>query len=274
MTSLAGAHVVVTGGSQGIGAAFASVAAAAGATVSLIARDEARLRAVADSIGSPAHWRSADVTDAAALTAAIDELIAESGPCDVLVCCAGRALPGRFLEVPLEEFRAQADLNYLGTVAALKAVLPGMAARGAGHVVLTSSTAGLLGVVGYTGYGPTKWAVRGLADTLRYEVAPRGVRVAVLYPPDTDTPGFAAENLRKPPETAAISGSIAPLPAERVALALARGIERDRESITADLLTRVLVRWGALLEPVLRGSFRRTIAKALSAPTDEPLQPA
>lgn len=264
MTRLAGSHVIVTGGSQGIGAAFATLAAAAGATVSLIARDPGILAATAARIGAAAHWRSADVTDAAALARAIDELIAESGACDVLVCCAGTALPGRFLDTPLSEFRSQVDLNLLGTVATLKAVLPAMVERGTGHVVLTSSTAGLMGVVGYTGYAPTKWAIRGLAESLRYEVGPQGVTVGVLYPPDTQTPGFDVENTRKPPETVAISGSMQPVAAEVVAAALLRGIERDRENITADLLTRVLVRWGGIVEPALRPTLRRTIARALA----------
>lgn len=264
MTQLAGSHVIVTGGSQGIGAAFARRAAASGARVSIIARGETQLREVADGIGDAARWRSADVTDPEALARAVAELEAEAGPCDVLLCCAGTALPGRFLEVPLEEFRTQMDLNYLGTVTALKTVLPGMVERGSGHVVVTSSTVGLMGVVGYTGYGPTKWAVRGLAETLRYEIQPAGVRIAVLYPPDTETPGFEIENTRKPPETVAVSGAIRPVSADTVAAALAKGIEKNRENIAIDGLTKVLVRWGSILEPIVRGSLRKTIAKAVA----------
>jgi 3-dehydrosphinganine reductase len=264
MTSLAGSHVLITGGSKGIGAAFARSAAKAGATVSLIARGKEALVATAATIPG-AHWRAADVCDADALTAAVASLESEVGPLGILVCCAGTALPGRFLDVPLHEFRDQMEVNYLGTVTALKIVVPRMVARGAGHVVLTSSTAGLMGVVGYTGYGPTKWAVRGLAETLRYEVAPRGLRVSVLYPPDTDTPGFAIENERKPPETVAVSGAIRPVSAEIVAAVLARGISRNRENIAVDGLTKALIRWGGVLEPLARPSLAKTIAKALAA---------
>ncbi len=263
MTSLAGSHVLITGGSLGIGAAVAAAARDRGATVSIIARGVESLELTAATTG--ARWRSADVRDAAALARAVDELTAEAGPIDVLVCCAGIALPGRFLEVPLSEFRDQLDLNYLGTVTALKVVLPAMVARGSGHVALTSSTAGLMGVVGYTGYGPTKWAIRGLAETLRYEVAPRGVRVTVLYPPDTDTPGFALENTRKPPETVAVSGAIRPVSPRVVATALMRGLEKNRDNIAVDVLTKLLIRWGGLLEPLVRGSLKKTIAKALAA---------
>jgi 3-dehydrosphinganine reductase len=261
MTSLDGAHVLITGGSKGIGAAFGRAAAKAGATVSLIARGKDALTATSATIPG-SHWRSADVRDADALTAAVAALESESGAITVLVCCAGAALPGRFLDVPLQEFRDQMELNYLGTVTSLKIVVPRMVARGDGHVIVTSSTAGLMGVVGYTGYGPTKWAVRGLAETLRYEIGPRGVRVGVLYPPDTDTPGFAIENERKPPETVAISGAIRPVSADVVAAALVRGITRNRENIAIDPLTKALVRLGGVLEPLARPSLAKTIAKA------------
>lgn len=261
MTKLAGARVLITGGSQGIGAAFAREAVAVGASVALIARGETALRKIADEIG--ATWRSADVTDAAQLESAITAL--EDGtPFDVIVCCVGSAMPGRFLDVPFDEIDVQWRRNYLATAATLRRTLPGMVARGSGHVVLVSSTAGLIGVIGYAGYAPAKWALRGLADTIRYEVEPDGVHVTTLYPPDTETPGFAAENTRKPPETAAVSGAVRPVSAATVATALRRGIERDRANVTIDALTRALLWFGGALEPLSRASTRRTIAKATS----------
>ncbi len=262
MTDLRGKHVIVTGGSQGIGAAIAKEAVARGARVSLIARGEETLRATAESIAADVGWRSGDATDVDSLTTAIRALESRSGPCDVLICSAGTALPGRFQDVPLSEFDDQWQVNVHGSVVAVKAVLPAMVERGSGHLVLVSSTAGIIGVPGYTGYAATKFAIRGLADSLRYEVEPLGVRVAVLYPPDTETPGFAAENLRKPPETAAISGQIRPVPAERVATALVRGVERNDRNITVDNATRIFRRFGGVLEPVIRWSLGRTVRRA------------
>lgn len=262
MTKLQDAHVVITGGSQGIGAAFAKEAHDAGARVSLVARGSAALGQAAAAAGPGVCWRAADVTDPVALGAALDSLALESGPCDILVCCAGMALPGRFLEVPAGEFEQQWHLNVGGAVSAVRHVLPGMVSLGRGHIVLVSSTAGIIGVPGYTGYGATKYAIRGFADTLRYEVEPSGVRVSVLFPPDTQTPGFDAENLRKPPETAAISGAVKPVSAQKVAEGLARGIERNSRNITVDGTTRALLLLGGLAEPFLRWSFTRTAAKA------------
>ncbi|MFD4180658.1 SDR family NAD(P)-dependent oxidoreductase [Rhodococcus sp. NPDC058514] len=253
-------HVIVTGGSQGIGAAVARAARARGAAVSIIARGEQLLRATAEPIG--AMWACADVTDPEALRRAVGRLEEQSGPCDVLVACAGTALPGRFLEVPIDEFESQMRLNYLGAVHAARAVLPAMVTRGRGHLVLTSSTVGVIGVVGYSGYGPTKAAVHELAHCLRYEVEPAGVTVAVLYPPDTDTPGFAVENTRKPPETVAVSGAITPVSADVVAAAVIAGIDKGRHHISVDPLTRVLVRAGGIVEPMLRPILARKIRRA------------
>jgi 3-dehydrosphinganine reductase len=261
MTKLAGSRVLIAGGSQGIGAAFAAEAVASGARVALLARREPELRATAERLG--ADWRAVDVTDAAATAAAIADLERDGG-FDIVLTTAGGALPGRFLEVPIEEFRAQMETNYLGAVHVARAALPGMVARGQGHLVFTSSTAGLIGVVGYTGYAPTKFAIRGLADSLRYEVEPSGVRVSVLFPPDTETPGLDRENLRKPVETAAVSGAITPVAAKKVADALVRGLERNRDAIAIDPLTRALIPLGGVLEPLARGSVKRTIAKALA----------
>lgn len=261
MTSLRGKHVIITGGSQGIGAAVARESFASGALVSLIARGEDSLRSTAEAIHPDVRWQVGDVTEDASIGSAVHALELRSGPCDVLVCCAGVVLPGLFADVPLADFDEQWAANVRGSIATVKAVLSQMIQQGTGHIVLISSTAGILGVPGYTGYAATKFAIRGLADSLRYEVEPLGVRVSVLYPPDTDTPGFAAENLRKPPVTAAISGRIKPLAADQVAAALIGGIERNKRNVTIDTATRAFLRFGGVLDPAVRWSFKRTVKR-------------
>lgn len=247
---LTGAHAIVTGGSAGIGLAVAERLAARGARVSLIARDPGRL-AVAAARVPGAAWAPADVTDPRALAAAIDALVAVHGPCDVLVTSAGAAHPGYFLELDDAVFRAQMELDYFGTLHAIRSVLPSMVERRRGTVVGISSDAGLIGVFGYTAYGATKFAVRGLLDALRAEMRPHGVHVLCAYPPDTDTPGFAAENALKPPETAAISAGIRLRSAEEVAASIVAGIERSRVVITADVQSALLARVAGLLRPAL-----------------------
>ena len=259
MTSLSGAHVIVTGGSEGIGLETARSAAGRGARVSLIARRPEVLDTAAAQLGGDVAVATADVSDPEATMAAMAEVVTHHGPADVLIANAGYALPGRFLELPATEFRREMEVNYLGAVHAIRAVAPSMIERGRGHLVVVSSTAGLMGVFGYSAYSPTKFALRGLAETLRAELGPAGVRVAIAFPPDTVTPGFDRENESKPPETEKISSTIKPISSERMAAAIVRGIESDRLWITADALTAALVRGVGVLHPLLRALQDRDI---------------
>ncbi len=263
MTVLAGAHALVTGGSEGIGLATAAALGARGARVSIVARDPVKLAAARERLGAAAVV--ADVTDPDGLTAAVAELRAAQGPVDVLVTCAGASEPGRFTDLDDEAFRRQWELNVAGTVRACRLVVPSMLERRRGHLVLVSSVAGFLGIYGFTAYAPTKFAVRGFGEALRGEVAPYGVRVSIVYPPDTDTPGLRREQDRKPAETAAISATIPPLPAERVAAAIVRGIERNRLHVTADPTSALLLRVGPLLDPLLRRLEDRTVRRVAAA---------
>ena len=120
------------------------------------------------------------------------------------------------------------DVNYFGMVNVVRAVVPSMIERRRGSIVGVSSAAGLVGVFGYSAYTPTKFAVRGFLETLRAELAPYGIHVGCSFPPDTDTPQLADEEQYKPKETKAISGTIKPLSAERVAANILDGIEKER----------------------------------------------
>lgn len=250
-----GEHVIVTGGSSGIGLALAEEFAARGAVVSLLARGQDRLDEASDALraaGAKVHARSVDVTDPAALRAAVEELEAAAGPCTVLVTSAGQSRPGRFLEVSDDVFRTMIDVDYLGTLWAIRAVAPGMVARGRGTVVTIASTAALFGVYGYTAYGAAKYAVRGLTEALRAELLPHGVRVACVFPPDVDTPMLAGESQWKPPETDAIAGLIKPRQPGPVAQGILRGLDRGQSSIYLDGASKALARFGGVLAPGLR----------------------
>jgi 3-dehydrosphinganine reductase len=247
---LRGIHAIVTGGSQGIGLSTARILADRGARVSLIARDRARLDDAVRAVGPGAIAASADVIDATAVDRAVAELCATQGPCDLLVASAGASHPGYFQDLELEHFRAQMELNYFGTLNAVRAVLGGMVERGNGGIVGISSAAGLVGVFGFGAYAPSKYAVRGLMDALRAEVEAKGVYVGCAFPPDTLTPGFETENLIKPAETAAVSASIKPKLPEEIGAGLVRGIEKDRHVITFDPQTALLAHGGGLVAPI------------------------
>jgi len=123
------------------------------------------------------------------------------------------------------------DIDYLGTVYAVKAVLPGMLRRASGAIVTISSVAGFLGSFGYTAYGAAKYAVRGFTDTLRAELKPRGIQVSVVFPPDTDTPQLAYENQFKPFETRELAGNLKAMSADDVAETILRGVVHGRYTI-------------------------------------------
>jgi 3-dehydrosphinganine reductase len=262
VTKLVDAHVLITGGSSGIGLATAACCLDRGAAVSLVARDPERLdtarkQLVALRPTARVATASADVADAAGLGRGIDALVTELGPVDVLVTSAGDARPGHFTDLGDDVFRTQMEVGYFGTLHATRAVVPAMIERRRGHLVFVASTVALVGVYGYSAYAPAKFAVRGLAETLRPELKPHGIVVACAYPPDTDTPGLARENEQKPEATKRISATIKPRSPEAVAGAIVRGIERNRVVITADPQTAALFRAGGLVAPVLNATFDR-----------------
>jgi 3-dehydrosphinganine reductase len=196
------------------------------------------------------------------LARALSLLTAQFGPVDVLVTSAGEARPGLFEDLDDDVFRSQMELNYFGTLHAVRAVVPSMIERRHGHMVLVSSTAGIVGVHGYSAYAPTKFAVRGLAETLRSELKPHGIAVTCVYPPDTDTPGLARENEDKPAATASLSAKAKPKTAPQVAKAIVRGIERDRLSVVVDPLTRILGLASGLVAPLVRSTTDRHVRRA------------
>lgn len=277
--SLADQHVLITGGSTGIGLALAAQAARAGARVSIVARDVQKLEAARATIraAAPAAAEvsivSADVADRGAIVAALATAEGKHGPIDVLITSAGVARPGYFDEVPVEIFERTMAVNYFGTLYPIKAVVPGMRARGRGAVVLISSGAGLYGFFGYTPYSPSKFALRGLAEALRAEMRDTGVHVTIVYPPDTDTPQLAEESLTKPAETKAITAGGGLWTADNVARVTLAGLARRRFAIAPGFQLTALLWLHSILAPVLHWSFDRTARKARPPAKERPGSP-
>jgi 3-dehydrosphinganine reductase len=262
----AGSHVVITGGSSGIGEALAHTAAERGAKLTLLARGLDRLEAVAAQVRS-AHRSvdvgvaACDVSDQASVQRVLADATAARGPVDVLVCSAGITLPGRFLEADDDVFRSMMDVDYYGTLWPVREVAPAMAERGSGSIVGVSSACALVGVYGYSAYGAAKFAVRGLLESVRTELVPHDVHVGIVYPPDVDTPMHHEENKHKPAETKAISGSIKPISAKRVADAIVDGIDKQQAEVYADGQTRALARTVALAPGIYRRLFDQRVRK-------------
>lgn len=260
-------HVLITGGSSGIGLAVARQAAAAGARVSLVARDPAKLAAARAAIqaASPSAAEvvaaPADVSIEAEVLAALQAAERVHGPVDILVTSAGIARPGYFEEVPVAVFERTMAVNYFGTLYPLKAVVPAMRQRGRGAVVIVASGAAFFGLFGYTPYAPSKFALRGLAESLRTELADTGVGITVVYPPDTDTPQLAEENRTKPPETKALTATGGLWTAEAVAKLALAGVLQGRFMITPGFPVTALAWLHSLMAPVLYRSILRIVRR-------------
>ncbi|CAN4116504.1 unnamed protein product [Withania somnifera] len=223
-------HVFITGGSSGIGLALAQQAASEGANVSILARNTTRLEEAKDSIrlstGRDVYIYSADVRDYDAVKKAIEE----AGPIDVLVCNHGVFVPQELETQHIEEIKFMIDVNLTGTFHLIKAALPGMkkknrATRGPGSIAIMSSQAGQVGIYGYTAYSASKFGLRGLAEALQQEVIGEDIHVSLIFPPDTETPGFAEENKRRPQLTRILAASSGFMKADEVAKKALNGLK-------------------------------------------------
>lgn len=264
-------HTIITGGSSGIGKATAKLLVRRGEHVSIIARDRTRLESAKAEIEQQGLRPSqhvlalvADVSDRHQAEQAVNQAMAQLGTPARLITCAGIAHPGYFRELPVEVFEQTMAVNYFGSLYCIRAALPAMEQQGQGQIVMISSGAGLIGIYGYTPYCPSKFALRGLAESLRGEVKRSGISVSIVYPPDTDTPQLAEENKTKPPETKAITATASVWSADAVAQTILKGIAQRSFMITPGQEMTVLARLHSLIAPGLQWYFDRVVTKTQS----------
>lgn len=173
---------LITGVSSGLGRALAEGALESGHTVIGTVRREADMAAFEALAPGRAHARRLDVTDDEAVRAVVDEVEATVGPIDVAVANAGYGLEGIFEETPLSAVRAQFETNVFGAAATLQAVLPHMRGRRAGHLMAVTSMGGLMAVPGMSAYCGSKFALEGMLESIRKEVAAFGIHVTAIEP--------------------------------------------------------------------------------------------
>jgi 3-dehydrosphinganine reductase len=204
---------------------------------------------------------TADVSQREQAETAIQTAIDKNGFPDILITSAGMAYPGYFQEIPIEIFEQTMAVNYFGSLYCIRAVVPVMQQQRRGQIVLLSSGAGLIGIYGYTAYSPSKFALRGLAESLRGELKPFGIGVSIVYPPDTDTPQLEAENKTKPAETRKITETAETWTAEAVAMEIIKGIQQRKFAITPGFEIALLQRFYSVLAPILNWYMDKIISQ-------------
>ncbi|MEV0367180.1 mycofactocin-coupled SDR family oxidoreductase [Nocardia fusca] len=212
MGRVSGKVALVTGAARGIGRAQAVRLAEEGADI--VALDlcgpvetvvippatpedlEQTVRAV-EKTGARVVAATVDVRDGAALRVAADRAVDELGGLDVVCATAGITSSAPGLQLTEEQWRTMLDVNLTGVWQTCKATAPHLIARGGGSMILTSSIAGLRGLVGVAHYTAAKHGVVGLMRSLAQELAPHGIRVNSVHPTNVDTPMIQNDMVRR-----------------------------------------------------------------------------
>jgi short-subunit dehydrogenase len=244
---LRGAVALVTGGSSGIGAATARVLAGAGVRVLVAGRDAGRLADVARQTGGTALAADLATQDGPAGLAEAARQAAGPGGIDLLINNAGFGWAGPVGDLTTERTAELIAVNLTAPIELTRLLLPGMTARGRGHIVFVSSIAGATAVRGEAVYSAAKAGLGYFAESLDHELAGTGVHTSLIVPGVIDTPFFERRGLpydrRRP----------APLPPERVARALATAVEREQSVV----FVPAWLRFPAWLHGALPGTFHR-----------------
>ncbi|MFN8505916.1 SDR family NAD(P)-dependent oxidoreductase [Kouleothrix sp.] len=259
-----GSTMLITGASSGIGAACARRAAAMGARVVLLARTRPALEQLAAAIraaGGAADAYPVDLTDANAVAATVERVLAEVGVPDIVLSNAGA---GRWLfleETSPDEAVAMMAMPYFAALYLTRALLPAMLKRGRGRLIYVNSPAALAPWPGATAYTAARWALRGFAEALRADLHGTGVRVATVIPGRVSS-GYFEHNpgvLEREPR---LSRLLLPtLTPEQAAAHMLRGIERDARLIIFPTPLKLLYLFDRALPGPVRWLAARTGAR-------------
>ena len=184
MSNIENKVVMITGASSGIGEETAKVLAQNGAKVVLIARREERLKKLASEIGENAIYLKADVSNSDEMKAAVILAKKTFGKVDALFANAGVMPAGNMSELKVDDWMSMVNINIIGVLQSMAAVLPELIAQKSGHIIVTSSAAGTRSVPGNAVYCGTKHFVRAMLDSFRMETVMEGTNIhtTTIYP--------------------------------------------------------------------------------------------
>lgn len=224
--------VLITGASSGLGIALAQESLELGAdTVILCSRntkslEKVRNELVYDLTKQNVYCIQVDVTNHASVAGLVEKLRKLGVKrIDYLFSNAGYARPGTFEEIPLEEFNNLINVNYLGSVYVTR-TLKKMMPEGS-HIIFSGSVCSLISFNGYSAYGPSKYALKGFADSIRNEFLRDGINVHIGILSSMSTPGYEIENRTKPAACEAIEGTATLFSVEQVSDIMFQAISRN-----------------------------------------------
>lgn len=235
--------VLITGASAGIGEACARVFGEAGAKVSLAARRQDRLDKIAKELkekGILCTVKATDVSQEDQVKSLVDHTIAEFGRIDILINNAGLGCEGHIADVNIDFVKQIVNVNYLGALYCIQAVIPHMRKQQCGHIINMSSISGKRSFPGIGIYCSTKFALNALGDALRLEEKKKGIAVTSICPNFTETE-FTQQQLR-PAKLKPIRMRFPGQTAEQVAKAVLRAAETRPREVHLTLAGKFLIR--------------------------------
>jgi short-subunit dehydrogenase len=245
--------VLITGASQGIGAACAREFRSRGARLSLTARSEDKLKEVADA---NAVVTAGDLTDAVVRGRVVERTIERFGRIDILINNAGVGLYAPAWKAPLEEAHVLLELNFFAPLAMIQLVTPHMRERRSGMIVNIGSIAGKVTLPWFTLYSATKFALGALTEGLRMELAGDGIRTMVVCPGYVKT-DFQAHALAGQAPDRLLKGKKFAITPEQCAEAVARGVERDARTVVTPAIAWALIGLQRLFPTLVERQMRK-----------------
>lgn len=242
--------VIVTGASSGIGKATAEYLMSKGFHVYGTSRkaegrfDEGHTREDPKS-GGFIDMIPLDVTSSTSVEIAVNTVLSREGRIDVLVSNAGTGIAGSVEDVSMDEARSQFETNFFGALRMIKFILPIMREQGFGKIIVLSSVAGVISIPYQAHYSSSKFAIEGLIEALRYEIAPFGIKACIVEPGDTKT-GFTGNRT-----IAGISNEKSPY-YERFSRSLARMEHDEQNGVPPIAVARVIYKMMLKKNPPVR----------------------
>jgi NADP-dependent 3-hydroxy acid dehydrogenase YdfG len=243
MKQIEGRVAVVTGAGSGIGQAVSVELARQGANIALVDIDEARLAEVKtaiEALGRNASLHVVDVSSKEQMAALPEQVLAEHGAVHILVNNAGVAVNLPFEQQEVADLEWISGINYWGVIYGCKFFLPYLQQADQAHIVNMSSSAGLTGMHGQSSYAATKFAVRGLSESLYVELANSSVGITCVHPGAVATNILAAARMDPTHKEKMLKMFHLAMPAEKAARLIVKAIEKNRFKLVFCVDSRVL----------------------------------